>query len=142
MDYIITAFVGLDVHKKSVAMSVAEPGRAAPQFVGMTRPQLSEILKALAHLGAPQQALIAYEAGPCGYRLARELAARGYRCEVIAVAKMPRRPGDRIKTDRRDALTLARHLRWRADAGRDPGRVGRCDPRSVQGSRGCRASPA
>lgn len=47
MDYIITAFVGLDVHKESVAMAVAEPGRAAPQFVGMTRPQLSEILKAL-----------------------------------------------------------------------------------------------
>lgn len=107
----ITAFVGLDVHKESVAIGVAEAGRAAARFVGTTGPQLSEILKALSHVGRPEQTLVAYEAGPCGYGLARELAARGYRCDVIAVAKMPRRPGERIKTDRRDALTLARYLR-------------------------------
>jgi transposase len=107
----ITAFVGLDVHKDSIAMAVAAPGRAAPHFVGTTGPLLGELLKALAHLGHPEQLLLAYEAGPCGYVLARQLAARGYRCEVIAVAKIPRKPGDRIKTDRRDALTLARYLR-------------------------------
>jgi transposase len=51
--------------------------------------------------------LIVYEAGPCGYALARGLKRAGYRCEVVAPSKVPRRPGDRVKTDRRDALTLA-----------------------------------
>jgi len=111
MDNDITAFVGLDVHKGAIAVAVADPGRDAPRFIGTTGPQLAELLKALAHVGQPQHTLIAYEAGPCGYGLARELGKRGYRCEVIAVAKMPRKPGERVKTDRRDALTLARYLR-------------------------------
>jgi len=111
MDNDITAFVGLDVHQGSIAVAVADPGRAAPRFVGTTGPQLAQLLKALSHLGQPQQTLIAYEAGPCGYGLARQLGAHGYRCEVIAVAKMPRKPGERIKTDRRDALILAGYLR-------------------------------
>jgi len=111
MDNDITAFVGLDVHQGSIAVAVADPGRAAPRFLGTTGPQLVQLLKALSHLGQPQQMLIAYEAGPCGYGLARQLSARGYRCEVIAVAKMPRKPGERIKTDRRDALLLAGYLR-------------------------------
>jgi transposase len=101
----------LDVHKDSIAVAVATPGRAAPRFVGTTGPRLAELTKALSHLGTPAQLHLAYEAGPCGYTLARELIARGYRCEVIAVAKTPRKPGERIKTDRRDALMLARYLR-------------------------------
>ena len=111
MDNDITGYVGLDVHKGSIAIGVAEPGRAAPRFVGTTGPALAELIRALSHLGRPEQLLLAYEAGPCGYILARELTARGYRCEVIAVAKIPRKPGERVKTDRRDALTLARYLR-------------------------------
>jgi transposase len=111
MDDDITGYVGLDVHKNSIAVAVAERGRAAPRFVGTTGPQLFELLKALSHLGTPAQLHLAYEAGPCGYTLARELIARGYRCEVIAVAKTPRKPGERVKTDRRDALALARYLR-------------------------------
>lgn len=111
MDDDITAYGGLDVHKDSIAIAVAAPGRAAPRFVGTVGPQMKELLRALSHLGKPEHVLLAYEAGPCGYGLARELARHGYRCEVIAVAKMPRKPGDRIKTDRRDALSLARYLR-------------------------------
>lgn len=111
MDNDITAYVGLDVHKDSIAIAVATPGRAAPRFVGTTGPELAELVKALSHLGRPGQLLLAYEAGPCGYQLARQLAGRDYRCEVIAVAKMPRKPGERVKTNRRDALTLARYLR-------------------------------
>jgi transposase len=107
MDEIITAFVGLDSHAESTAIGVAEPGRAAPRFVGTVGPKFSELSKALAKLSDPSKLLIAYEAGPCGYALARELKRTGYRCEVVAPSKVPRRPGDRVKTDRRDALTLA-----------------------------------
>ena len=107
----ITAFVGLDVHKQSIAIAVAEPGREAPRFVGTTGPQLGELLKALSRLGPAATLLLAYESGPSGYALARALAEHGYRCQVIAVAKIPRKPGERVKTDRRDALALARYLR-------------------------------
>lgn len=107
----ITGYVGLDVHKDSIAVAFAAPGREAPRFVGTTGSQVKELLKVLSRLGAPGSTLIAYEAGPCGYALARQLAKHGYRCDVIAVAKTPRKPADRIKTDRRDALALARYLR-------------------------------
>jgi transposase len=105
------AFVGLDVHKDSLAVAVAEAGRAPPRFLGRCGPQLCELLKALGPLGPPGRVQIAYESGPGGYDLARALLQHGYRCEVIAVAKVPRRPAERVKTDRRDALTLARYLR-------------------------------
>jgi transposase len=98
----------LDVHKDSIAIGVAEAGREAPRFVGTASPTLAQLLKALARIGAPETMLVVYEAGPCGYGLVRELRARGYTCEVVAPAKTPRAPGDRIKTDRRDCLMLAR----------------------------------
>ena len=107
----ITAFVGLDVHKDTIAVAVADPGRAAARFLGTTGPTLGPLEKALAHLGTPEQLWLVYEAGPCGYGLARQLSARGYHCEVVAPAKIPRRPGERIKTDRRDALSLASFAR-------------------------------
>lgn len=103
----ITAFVGLDSHAQSTAIGVAEAGRAAARFVGTVGAKFVELSKALAKLGDPAQLLIVYEAGPCGFALVRELRAAGYRCEVVAPSKIPRRPGDRVKTDRRDALTLA-----------------------------------
>lgn len=111
MDKFITAFVGLDVHKDSIAMAVAPSGREPPHFVGTVAPQWTGLSKALGRVGPVQQLQIVYEAGPCGYTLARQLRAHGYACEVIAPAKVARRPGDRIKTDRRDALLLARAAR-------------------------------
>ena len=84
-----TAFVGLDVHNESIAIAVAEPGRAAARFLGTTGPAVAELEKALRHLGAPPELQIVYEAGPCGYGLARQLCARGYRCEVIAPTPDP-----------------------------------------------------
>jgi transposase len=61
----------------------------------------------LARLGEPNQLHLVYEAGPTGYGLQRALASRGYTCEVIAPSQMPRRPGDRVKTDGRDCVQLA-----------------------------------
>jgi transposase len=111
MDEFTTSFVGLDVHKDSIAVAVAEAGREGPRFIGTTTPELTKLLKTLAGVGSPATLQIVYEAGPCGYTLARQLAARGYRCEVIAASKNLRPAADRVKTDRRDALSLARLAR-------------------------------
>jgi transposase len=111
MDKCITSFVGLDVHKESTAIAAAEAGREVPRFLGTVDPDLGQLLKALRGVGRPEAMLVVYEAGPCGYGLARQLRSRGYACEVVAAGKIARRPGERIKTDRRDALTLARLAR-------------------------------
>jgi transposase len=108
---VITSFVGLDVHKETTVIAEAQAGRDEPRFVGTVGPQVRQLLKALKSLGKPENLLITYEAGPCGYELARELQQHGYTCEVIAPNKMPRPKGDRRKTDRRDALALARLAR-------------------------------
>ena len=107
MDNPITGFVGLDVHAESTAISFAEAGRAKPRFIGTVGAKRTTLTRALSQLGKPASLLIVYEAGPCGYTLARELAEQGYRCDVVAPAKIPRVSGDRVKTDRRDALQLA-----------------------------------
>jgi len=107
MDEIITGFVGLDAHAESTAIGFAEAGRAAPRFVGTVGAKRTELSKALGKLGEPGSLLVVYEAGPCGYGLARDLTAAGYRCEVVAPSKIPKKPGERIKTDRRDALKLS-----------------------------------
>ena len=107
----ITSFVGLDVHQNTVAVAVAFAGREEPHFVGTVAPQWGALSKVLGRLGKREALQVVYEAGPCGYTLVRQLRAHGYACEVIAPAKVPRRPGDRIKTDRRDALLLARAAR-------------------------------
>jgi len=107
MDESITGFVGLDAHAESTAIGYAEAGRATARFVGTVGARRAELTKALGKLGGPGSLLVVYEAGPCGYGLARELLAAGYRCEVIAPSKIPQKPGERVKTDRRDALKLA-----------------------------------
>ncbi len=107
MDEIITAYVGLDAHAESMAVAVADAGGAAPRFVGAVGAKFSELSKALGKLGQPEGLRIVYEAGPCGFAMVRQLRQAGYHCEVVAPSKIPRRPGDRVKTDRRDALTLA-----------------------------------
>jgi len=107
MNEVITGYVGLDAHAESTAIAIADAGRTAPRFIGTVGPQLSQLTKALERLGEPQSLQVVYEAGPCGYGLARALLERGYHCEVIAPARIPRRPGERIQTDRRDALNLA-----------------------------------
>jgi transposase len=108
----ITSFVGLDIHKDSIAIAVAEAGRSAPRFVGTTVPTLASLCKALSRCAQPTRALVVYEAGPCGYGWARHLHAHGWRCEIIAPTSIVRSAAERrIKTDRRDALLLARESR-------------------------------
>jgi hypothetical protein len=84
MQELITGFVGLDAHAESTAIAVAEVGREVPRFVGTVGAGLSELTKALGKLGGPQSLQVVYEAGPCGYALARELIRLGYGCEVVS----------------------------------------------------------
>jgi len=107
MDEGTKVFIGLDVHKDSIAIAAAEAGRGAGRLIGQIAHDVPKLLKALGKLGEPGALHVVYEAGPTGYGLQRALAAKSYRCEVIAPSLIPRRAGDRIKTDRRDCLRLA-----------------------------------
>jgi transposase len=111
MREVITTFVGLDVHRDSIAIAVAANDREVPRFVGTVRPEFKQVRKALSNFGVSESLQVVYEAGPCGYTLARQLLAEGYRCQVVAASRITRSPTERIKTDRRDALTLARLAR-------------------------------
>jgi transposase len=104
-----TRFVGLDDSKQSIDVAVASEGREGEVRAYGTIPNTTEALKKLVRrLGVPKELYFVYEAGPCGYGNYRDLLALGANCMVAAPSKTPRRPGDRIKTDRRDAITLAR----------------------------------
>lgn len=103
----IKVYVGLDVHKDSIAMAAAEAGRSPGRLLGQIAHDVPKVLKALARLGQAGALHVVYEAGPTGYGLQRALTAKGYHCEVIAPSLIPRRCGDRVKTDRRDCLRLA-----------------------------------
>jgi len=99
--------VGLDVHKGSIVVAAADPGRDKARLIGKVVHDVAKLLKVFAKIGTCSELHIVYEAGPTGYGLQRALAARGYLCEVIAPSKMPRQPGNRVKTDARDSLELA-----------------------------------
>ncbi len=105
------AYVGLDVHKETIAVAVAAAGREAPRDVGeiANRPAaIARLARELCEARGGELPLFCYEAGPCGYEAYRQLAAMGFDCEVVAPSRIPKAPGERIKTDRRDAVKLAR----------------------------------
>ena len=107
-----SAYVGLDVHKDTIAVAVALPGRAVPAYRGEIKHQRRSLERLIRRLSPNGEVLsFCYEAGPCGYGLYREIIETGHRCEVVAPGLVPRKPGDRVKTDRRDALSLARQYR-------------------------------
>lgn len=106
-----TLFVGLDVHKDSIVVAVAEVGRTVARVVATVPFEGNALRKVLERLGAKSQVACCYEAGPTGYGLARSLRAAEWACEVIAPSLIPKKPGERIKTDRRDAAKLAENYR-------------------------------
>lgn len=107
----ITRFVGLDVHMRSVVVAVAEAAGGEAQVLARLPGEDAAVLKTLRKLGPPGTLQVCYEAGPTGYGLCRLLRKEGYDCEVVAPSLVPMQVGNRIKTDRRDALRLAHFLR-------------------------------
>ena len=104
-------FVGLDVHKDSISIAVADLDGSAPQVVATVPNELRALLKQLRKLEKSGELRCCYEAGPTGFGLHRELLKAGIDCVVVAPSMVPQQAGDRIKTDPRDAIKLARFLR-------------------------------
>jgi len=108
-----TLFIGLDVHKETIAVAyVAEEREAEVLSLGTIGTRQCDIDKVIRKLQAKGKPLhFVYEAGPCGYWLYRYLTKKNLKCWVVAPSQIPKKAGDRVKTDRRDAMQLARLLR-------------------------------
>ena len=105
-------YVGLDVHKATIAVSIADSAGGDPYFYGEitnTSIAIAKLMTQLAKGGAKLS--VCYEAGCCGYVIYRQLTKLGHFCQVVAPSLIPKKSGDRVKTDRRDSLALARLLR-------------------------------
>lgn len=107
-------YVGLDVHKDTIAVAVAGDGRGGEvRFYGTIINSADAVLRLTKNLTTMgKNPSFCYEAGPCGYGLYRHLTKLGFECAVVSPSLIPRKTGDRVKTDRRDAEMLARL--WRA----------------------------
>src|SRR6201988_4719426 len=121
-------YVGLDVHKEGIVVAVAEGGlRGEVREYGRIANTAAALDRLMRKLGGEGVRLrFCYEAGPCGYGIQRHLSAHGHECMVVAPSLIPKRAGDRVKTDRRGAASLARLHRaseltavWIPDAGHE-----------------------
>jgi transposase len=99
-------YVGLDVHKETITVAVAE-GEGLVVEMGKIPNRPEAVRRLIKRLGRVEKLRVCYEAGPCGYVLYWQLAGLNVECEVVAPSRIPREPGDRVKTDRRDAKKLA-----------------------------------
>jgi transposase len=108
-----TLFIGMDVHKDSMAVAyVAQDHGAEVTYLGTIGTRQGDIDQLIRKRQSKAKHLIfVYEAGPCGSWLYRSLTQKGYDCWVVAPSLIPKKPGDRVKTDRRDAVQLARLAR-------------------------------
>jgi len=104
-------FIGLDVSKEKIAVAIAEQGYGEARYYGMIPNTPEAIRKLVKKMGEPHTLRVCYEAGPTGYPLYRLLTKMDVHCDVIAPSLIPQRPGERIKTDRRDSLRLAQLYR-------------------------------
>jgi transposase len=104
-------YVGLDVHKDSIVMAVAEAGTQAAEIYATLAYNPRAVLSRLRKLGPLPSLMACYEAGPTGYELFRFLNAAGVQCHVVAPSMVPTQNGNRVKTDRRDARRLSHFLR-------------------------------
>src|SRR5947209_16928420 len=106
-------FVGLDTSKLHNAVAIAEGGRNGDvRYLGVIDNTPAAVGKLVKKLAAQHRRLtFCYEAGPTGYGLYRQIKALGHECVVAAPSLIPKKPGDRVKTNRRDALNLAKLLR-------------------------------
>jgi transposase len=102
-----TVFVGMDVHKESIDITLAEAGGEVRRLgqIGGDRGSLLKMVRKQQSKGGER--VFVYEAGPCGFWIYRELATLGERCMVVSPSLIPRRSGDHVKTDRRDSERLA-----------------------------------
>jgi len=103
-------FIGLDVHAETIAVAVAEP-HGEVRALGIIPNRAESIRRLMKKLGPAEQLRACYEAGPTGYVVYWQLTAIGVACQVVAPTLVPVKPGDRVKTDRRDAIKLARSYR-------------------------------
>ena len=103
-------FVGLDVHADTIAVAVAD-GPGDVRSLGVIPNHVDALRRLIKKVGPPEQVRMCYEAGPTGYAVYWQLTALGVACEVVAPTLVPVKAGDRVKTDRRDALKLARCYR-------------------------------
>ena len=106
-----THYVDLDVHKDTIAIAVADPGRGDPESQAYPTQRFHNSYESPEKAGRSRSVKVLYEAGPTGYVLYRQLKAAGVPCVVIAPSLVPVQTGRRIKTDRRDAAKLAGYLR-------------------------------
>jgi transposase len=100
-------WVALDVHRDSITAGVLSAEGGQPEVVQLENAERA-IRRFLKRLGDPAKLAVCYEAGPCGYDLYRLLSGMGIACDIVAPSLTPVRPGDRVKTDRRDAKKLVR----------------------------------
>ena len=109
---VIVHYIGLDVHKETIAVAIAPAGTTEVRIYGIIGGTLEALDKLIRKLSAKNVELrFVYEAGPCGFVIYRHLKSKGFQCQVVSPSLIPKRASDRVKTDRRDAEQLARLYR-------------------------------